>query len=151
MMINKYIQSFLICLALTSISIGCLENDDVFIVNFDEVYVDAEIADSVLSRSKGLMFRDDTLGEKEGMFFVFEREDHHKFWMKNMNFPIDIIWIDENMSVVHIEQNVPPCNDGDCPLYTSSKPAKYVLEVKANFTQQNNIKVDDRVYINRSF
>jgi len=150
-MINKYIISLLICLILISISTGCLGTDDVLKISFDGVYVDAEIADSVLERSKGLMFRDDTLGEKEGMFFVFEKEGYHKFWMKNMNFSIDIIWIDENMSVVHIEQNVSPCNDGDCPLYTSSKPAKYVLEVKANFTQKNNIKVNDRVYINRSF
>ena len=140
----------LICLILISFSIGCLDTNDVVRVYIDNVYVDAVIADSTLERTRGLMFKDN-LNETEGMFFVFDTEGYHKFWMKNMNFPIDIIWINANLSIVHIEQNVPPCKDDDCPSYPPSKPAKYVLEVKANFTERNKIKVGNTISLDRSF
>ena len=71
----------------------------------------------------------------------------HKFWMKNVFFPIDIIWIDSNLSIVYIERNAPPCTTARCQIYTSPVTAKYVLEVMANFTEKYNIKVGDHVKI----
>ncbi|MDY6964675.1 MAG: DUF192 domain-containing protein [Halobacteriota archaeon] len=140
----------LICLILVSFSIGCLDANEAVRVDIGDVYVDAVIVDSTLERSRGLMFREN-LNETEGMLFVYDVESYQKFWMKNMNFPIDIIWIDANMSIVHIEENVPPCEEDDCPTYPPSRPAKYVLEVKANFTKRYDVKIGEMVSFNRSF
>src|SRR3989344_8940875 len=51
-----------------------------------------EIADTQEKQKKGLSGRDN-LPEDSGMLFVFKEEGHHQFWMKDMNFSIDIIWI----------------------------------------------------------
>jgi len=69
--------------------------------------------------------------------------------MKDMKFPIDIIWIDPNYKIVHIEKNLQPCIFFLlCPSYSPHANSKYVLEVNSNFTTKNNITVGDRVYFN---
>lgn len=90
-----------------------------------------EIADGPQERARGLMFREG-LGDGEGMLFVFERDGFHPFWMKNMHFPLDIVWLDSDGRVVYLETNVPPCLGPPCPLYVPMAPARYVLEVSAN-------------------
>ncbi|MBU1999321.1 MAG: DUF192 domain-containing protein, partial [Candidatus Omnitrophica bacterium] len=71
------------------------------------VCVQVEVVDSPEDRSRGLMFRD-KLGEKEGMLFIFDERGRHNFWMKNMQFPIDIIWINQDKVIVDIRKNIPP-------------------------------------------
>ena len=112
-------------------------------VRIDDVSIIAEIADNIISRSKGLMFRK-SLPENEGMLFVFNREGYHSFWMMNMSFPIDIIWINKEKEVVHIVKDAKPCGL-NCDPYVPEKEAKYVLEVNANFTTKNKIKVRTKV------
>ena len=73
-----------------------------------------------------------SLDENTGMLFVFEEKGPYSFWMKNMQFPIDIIFID-NTKVVDIKKNAQPQKEDEANLtiYTPSSPANYVLEVKA--------------------
>ena len=85
------------------------------------------------------MFRKN-LPENEGMLFVFEREDYHGFWMMNMSFPIDIIWMDSGKKIVHIEKNLQPCRI-TCTSYKPNEKAMYVLEVNANFTDKHGIEL----------
>jgi uncharacterized membrane protein (UPF0127 family) len=108
-----------------------------------KVCIQAEVVDSAEKRAKGLMFRQ-KLGEKEGMFFIFEDRGRHNFWMKNMKFSIDIIWINQDKVIVDIRKNVPPCQN-ECPSYTPLVNAKYVLEVNAGFTDKNKIGIGDQV------
>lgn len=96
-----------------------------------------------MQRERGLMFRK-YLAPDEGMFFILGDEGAHSFWMKNMQFSLDIIWIDENKAIVEIMQNVPPCSEV-CPDFIPQRKAKFVLEVNAGFTQKNQIKVGDIV------
>jgi len=112
-------------------------------VKINDVSVRAEIAESLIERSKGLMFKK-SLSENEGMLFVFDKEGYHRFWMMNMSFPIDIIWIDNEKKVVHIVKDAKPCGI-ICNSYVPEKEAKYVLEVNANFTTKNKINVDTKV------
>jgi hypothetical protein len=105
----------------------------------DGTIVNAEIAKD---KAKGLMFREG-LGENEGMLFTFDEEGIYSFWMKNMKFPIDIIWLDKDFKVVHIEENVQPCTTNYCPTYKSNLPAKYVLEVGAHFSSSHSLNVGD--------
>jgi uncharacterized protein len=71
------------------------------------------------------------------MLFVFENEAEHIFWMKDMRFPIDIIWLDSNKTIIHIEHNVQPCSFGSfCPTYKPDGNSLYVLETVAGFANK---------------
>jgi uncharacterized membrane protein (UPF0127 family) len=83
------------------------------------------------------------LAEDHGLLFVFEKPGKYYFWMKGMNFPIDIIWITENMKVVYIKKNAPP--DSYPETFGPDANTKYVLEIRSGFSDKNNLKVGDSV------
>lgn len=112
-------------------------------VCFNATCVSVEIADTPDLRSKGLMFREH-LNETEGMLFIFDSEGYWGFWMKNTLISLDMIWIDKDMKIVHI-QTAPPCREENCVTYYPPKPAKYVLEVNVGFAKNNNLSLGDRV------
>ena len=90
-------------------------------------------------RTKGLSEKDD-LAENEAMLFVFGSEAKHTFWMKDMKFPIDIIWIDSDKTIVHIEHNLQPCSSGIlCPTYKPNDGSLYVLETFGGFAEKYGI------------
>jgi len=97
-----------------------------------------EIADSPEERRVGLMFRD-PLPQNHGMLFIFGREQAYSFWMMDMKFSLDIIWIDSDGIVVHIENDVPPCSAA-CPSYQPNVSALYVLEVNAGFADSIDLR-----------
>ncbi len=83
------------------------------------------------------------LAENEGMLFVFQKEGTYSFWMKDMRFPIDIVWISNAAAVVHIEKNVSPSSYPQT--YSSQAPARFVLELPAGFTDAHNVRIGDIV------
>jgi uncharacterized membrane protein (UPF0127 family) len=104
--------------------------------------IQAELAVTPDERARGLMFRE-SLAADRGMLFVFPVADFHGFWMKNCRFPIDIIWLSPEKKVVHIEKTVPPCKKDPCPSYGPMRKAKYVLEVVADFTGREKLRLGD--------
>src|SRR3990170_8877447 len=78
------------------------------IVKIDGVVLEVQIADTDPRRARGLMFQEQ-LPFDEGMLLVFDDANKRSIWMLNMQFPLDVIWIDDNSMVVFIEKNVPPC------------------------------------------
>jgi len=85
------------------------------------------------------------------MLFVFEQENiRQSFWMKDMNFAIDIIWISDE-EIIQIDENIPPPDpgmpDSELKSYLPNQPIDYVLEVNAGFSDENNIKIGDPVKI----
>jgi uncharacterized protein len=105
----------------------------------------ADISVTNEQRTKGLSVKDG-LAENEAMLFVFDNEAEHTFWMKDMKFPIDIIWIDSDKTIVHIEHNLPPCSSGVlCPTYKPSDDSLYVLETVGGFAEKYNIVKGTRV------
>lgn len=92
----------------------------------------AELADTVEERARGLMFRP-SLEKNRGMLFTFAEPQLWSFWMKNTRIPLDIIWMDRQKKIVHIERNVPTCSrtDDGCPQYQPNENALYVLELAA--------------------
>ncbi|OGC68974.1 hypothetical protein A2415_04210 [candidate division WWE3 bacterium RIFOXYC1_FULL_39_7] len=108
------------------------------------VEVTAEIADSPSEKMQGLMFRK-TLGENEGMFFIYENEDYYSYWMKNTFIPLDLIWLDSDYTVVDIKTNAPPCLEETCPSYKPATPARYVLELNAGWSEKNSLKIGDKI------
>lgn len=90
-------------------------------------------------RQRGLSKRK-RLAENQGMLFIFSQEQPLAFWMKDMQFPIDIIWLDSKKRVVHMEQNLPPCPpNGTCPAYQPNVLAQYGLETTAGFVQKHHV------------
>ena len=102
----------------------------------NKVCIPIEVMDNPLSRQFGLMYRNSLEG---GMLFVFDHTDEYSFWMKNVRFPIDMILLDENETILNIIENVQPCYQEPCPVYTSK--ARYVLEVNAGFSEKNRLKI----------
>lgn len=128
---------------------GCLGDEKATATIGQDKVIRLEIAKTPEERAKGLMFRE-SLGENEGMLFVFEAEGYHAFWMKNVNFPLDILWLDRDLRVIHISPDTPPCTTEPCATYTSLQPAKYVLEVNANFTTRHGIKPGSQLFLDVS-
>lgn len=104
------------------------------ILRVGNALIRAEIADTPEKKARGLSGRA-ALGENEGMLFVFEKPGIYSFWMKDMNFPIDIIWLDEYFRVVDISADAEPSSFPN--LFTPSAPAQYALEVPGGFAQQH--------------
>ena len=106
--------------------------------------VRAEQAISPQERERGLMFRE-KLERSRGMLFFMGEEAIHPFWMKNVNFPIDILWLDRQRRIVHMARNVPPCRKDPCPTYPPLMPALYVLEIAAGRADELGLKLQDRL------
>jgi len=87
-----------------------------------------EVAATPQSITRGYMFRE-KVPEGEGMVFFLGRLDIHYFWMKNCLTALDIVWLDENWRIVHIEADVPPCKADPCPSYAPMRKSLYVLEI----------------------
>jgi uncharacterized membrane protein (UPF0127 family) len=105
----------------------------------------ADIAISTQEKAKGLSIKDD-MNEDEGMLFVYDKPSRPAFWMKDMKFPIDIIWLDVTGSVIHIEEGLKPCIPSlTCPTYSPDKEAQYVLETVAGFSKKHQLKIGTHV------
>ncbi len=81
----------------------------------------------------------------EGMLFVFPTEDFHGIWMKDMRFPIDILWIGSDGVIIDIAKNVRP--DSYPSKFEPARPARFVIEVNAYFADSFGILVGDHVDI----
>jgi uncharacterized protein len=109
-----------------------------------------ELADTPEKQQQGLMYRA-SLGENEGMLFVFDIENYYTFWMRNMNFPLDIIWIDNvdgQLMVVDIKRDAKPCYTTKCEQYIPERPADYVLELNSGWTLKNKVNVGETLELN---
>jgi len=99
----------------------------------------ADISVTNEQRTKGLSVKDG-LAENEAMLFVFDNEAEHTFWMKDMKFPIDIIWIGSDKTIVYLEHNLQPCGYGVlCPTYKPGQDSLYVLETVGGFAEKHDV------------
>ena len=119
--------------------------------------IQAELAVTDAAHERGLSGRVQ-LKKDEGMLFVFVQPGIHSFWMKDMNFPIDIIWINEDAEIVYIKKDARPESfpesygpGEDVPTESRGSSTvkavgtKYVLEVVSGFSEENNLREGDRV------
>ncbi len=100
--------------------------------------ISAKVSKTDIQRDKGLSGVE-KLEDGEGMLFIYDNDDTHSIWMKDMKINIDIIWLDKDKEVVHIVKNASP--ESFPKLFTSKKPARYVLEVPAYYTTRNKITI----------
>ena len=114
-------------------------------VRFASTTVSISLVSTPGELEQGLSGRE-SLGEFEGMLFVFETPDFYEFWMKDMKFPIDIMWIHEDgesIRVVDIAEDVKP--ESFPVLLKPKEESLYVLEVNAGFARAHNIHIGDSV------
>ncbi len=108
----------------------------------------ARVASSGAQREKGLSGTD-SLGKNEAMVFKFDSARQYVFWMKDMNYALDIIWV-QNGKIIDIAPRVPPgigLQDVDLPKYAPRLPASRVVEVVAGTADRLGIKIGDAVQI----
>jgi len=104
-----------------------------------------EIADSDEEMVKGLSDRKN-LDENKGMLFIFEEKGKYSFWMRNVNFPLDIIYISDD-TIVDIVRNAEPKKEGDTeiPVFEPKEEANYVLEINGGLSDKHKIETGDKV------
>lgn len=101
--------------------------------------INVTLAKNDAERQLGLSYTK-SLAINSGKLFVFDELGMHGFWMKDMNYPIDIIWFDENWSVVGLESNLAP--ETYPKVFYPKKPARYVLEINAGQSNKLNLGFD---------
>ncbi len=103
--------------------------------------IEIEFAISEAEQRQGLMFRR-SMGKNQGMLFIFEEEELRYFWMRNTYLSLDIIYLNKDLEILTIHEQVLPLYDGQIP---SFKPAQYVLEVLGGFCKDHKVKKGDRI------
>ncbi len=109
-------------------------------ISFGTTTLNLLIADNDALREKGLGDRL-TLPGDQAMLFIFPDSDIYPFWMKDMHFSLDIIWLDEKCTIVYAKENLSPATYP--AIYSPNTPARYVLETNAGFLQKNHLKIGD--------
>lgn len=104
-----------------------------------------EIADEDKERVKGLSERN-SLAENKGMLFVFDKKGKYGFWMRNVKFPLDIIYISDD-TIVDIIKNAEPKSEDDTniPVFEPKTEANYVLEINGGLSDKYKIATGDKV------
>ncbi len=103
--------------------------------------VGSEVATTDQEHETGLMNRT-SLGENDGMLFVFSDEQIRYFWMKNTLISLDMIFIGTDREIVDINRNAVP---ESTVAFESAGPARYVLEVAGGYCSRHNINIGDTV------
>lgn len=106
-----------------------------------------EVADTAQKRQQGLMYKE-VMPQNEGMLFIFPNTSMYPFWMKNTLIPLDIIWLNEDKTVVFIKQNAQPCENtvkAVCNTIFPARPARYVIELNAGEVQKLKLANGDKI------
>lgn len=104
----------------------------------DGVYK-AQVAKTDAERARGLS-NTTSLRQDEALLLVYPTDGKHAIWMKDMKYPLDIVWLDKDKKVVHIVKNAPP--DSYPEKFVPNKDARYVLELPAGSVNEKSITID---------
>jgi len=105
-----------------------------------------ELALTPEQQARGYMYRT-KVPEDQGMLFVFPASEFHSFWMKNCRVPLDILWLSDELTIVHLEAALPPCRKDPCPGYSPMSKARYVLEIASGEAKKHQLRVGQRIQV----
>ncbi len=143
--INKMLNlknSVFVVVFLLSIFFILFSNKNIKIVKIAGQDIKVELAIARGDQISGLSGRE-SMPVDTGMLFIFPTPSKHHFWMKDMKFNLDMIWIDEDLNVVYIKENASPFYFPES--YGPEIDCKYVLELNAGFVKKYNLKIGDKV------
>lgn len=104
-----------------------------------------EIADDDYQTETGLMYRK-SMEDSQGLLFIFPDSQYRTFYMRNTQIPLDIIYIDENRTILNIQKNAKPFDETSLP---SEGPAKYVLEINAGLSTEWHLEKGDKIQFSK--
>lgn len=111
------------------------------VVVIDGQTINVELEETPAQQELGLGGRTG-LGVNDGMLFIFPDDAQHMFWMKDMQFSIDMIWFSADGTVIYIQPDVSPATYPET--FGPAENSRYVLEVPANFAAAHGIKIGDK-------
>lgn len=117
--------------------------DEGYTIYLASTALNVSVADEQHERILGLSGTP-KLDDLQGKLFIFDKDAKHGIWMKDMLIPLDIIWIDKDLQVVHIEENVLP-NTYPSKVFSSPVDARFVLEMNAFFVSSVKVRLGDRL------
>ncbi|WP_291966053.1 DUF192 domain-containing protein [Maribacter sp.] len=104
-----------------------------------------EFAETDYETQTGLMYRKG-MDEDQGMLFIFPDQRMHSFYMKNTEFPLDIIYIKDDLKIASFQENAQPLNETGL---SSQVPIKYVLEINGGLAQELGLSIGDSISFSR--
>ena len=114
------------------------------LIQMKDKVVTTKIANTDASREQGLSGKQ-PLATDTGMLFVFPKPDKYGFWIKDMKYPLDIVWISSDYKIVHIEHSLAP--ETYPKSFANEIPAQYVIELPAGYMKANSITEGDSINI----
>jgi len=156
-----HIRSLFLLALLLTLGIGCGSDQSTavedptfqegtltfYAANGDTLHtIDIEIADSAPERERGLM-RQQSLGYKRGMLFIFDEVDKNGMWMKNTPLPLDIVFVAPDSQVINIARRTTPFSEESIE---PAAPRKFVVEVRAGFADRFGLTDSTRVQWTRT-
>lgn len=108
----------------------------------DGTIVKVEVADTPEKRINGLSGRSQ-IPFNQGMLFVFEEVDTYAIWMRDMQFSLDVFWVDENGVIIDMWENAHP--ESYPQVYEPRSEALYIIETVAGFAEVHNVSIGDSV------
>ena len=134
------VVSCFLVLLVTALSFG-LQRNTFIPLQLHGKQFQMSLADSDKERERGLSETSE-LKPNRGMLFVFEENGFWGIWMKDMRYPIDILWLNERKEVVYIEENIAP--DTYPRVFAPRVPARYVIELRAGSVHEHGISEGDK-------
>jgi len=113
-------------------------------MQISDISVRASVAETWPERIRGLS-NTPYLPMDVVKLFIFDSPGFHSIWMKDMNYPIDILWVDDSFQIIHIEEDAKPETYPN--LFVPGSPALYVIETASGFVRENQIKIGDQIVI----
>jgi uncharacterized protein len=116
------------------------KEETIIIVSFPNgLELETEVADTPEKLLVGLAFRE-TLSPNGGLLYIFESTGQNHIWTKAYRFPVDMMWVDESHHIVGLKENVAPCQEADCPQYSSAPEAvRYAIQTEAGFIKREGV------------
>jgi len=123
---------------------GFSSSDTLFTVYVDTVTMTVTVADSHDERVQGLSGVKD-LPDLGGKLLIFDKEQQHGIWMKDMQFSIDVMWFNNDLELIYIEEQISPNSYPN--VFAPPEDARFVLEANANLVKALNIQLGDRLIL----
>ena len=111
-------------------------------IRIDDDVIKVEIAESRADKQRWLMFREEKLPLNSAMILIYEKPDLYAMWLLNIEYNLDLIWINENGNIVYMVKDADPCKnalDAASCTYKNTKPAKYIIAAASGFIEEHDI------------
>lgn len=128
----------ILCIAGVLVGLKIEQNSTKIFLEIQNQKIFLSVADTLEERTKGLSGQE-SLPADEALLFIFPEPDYYGVWMKEMNFSIDIIWLDVNQKIIQIKKDVSPATYPS--VFFPSEKSLYIIETVANFSDKNDLKV----------